>query len=94
MANPFLYRYRYKVLFSGAFPMDMLRHDCAFPADSHSASLIQQSCNPEIVAMDRKEGRGRYLVELIGLMTPTCGRWASFGPVSVDQNSIERISVG
>jgi hypothetical protein len=83
--------YRYKVMFSGPFPMDMLRHDCAYPRDTEDAQTIARSHNPDHVHNDRVEGRGVYTVTLVGLITPTCDRWASFGPVSVVRDTIERL---
>jgi hypothetical protein len=76
-------RYKYLVRWSGRFPMDMLRHDEAHPMED--AEIIAQSLNPETRV------RGVHEVWLIGNITPTVGRWASFGNCGVDTSTIERI---
>lgn len=62
--------YRYTVTFRGPFPMDMLRHDQAFPR--LDGSPIARSFDPE----HRREVQ---TVELVGLTPPTRDRWSSFG---------------
>jgi hypothetical protein len=49
------------------------------------AEIIAQSLNPETRV------RGVHEVWLIGNITPTVGRWASFGNCGVDTSTIERI---
>ncbi len=55
---------RFTVEGFGAFPVDMLRYDACYPADSVSATLIN--------------GRGRRAVNLRSYREPTIGRWNSF----------------
>ena len=52
----------------GVFPMDMLRHDEAWPADTYSAFEIQ----------DTKSNVGGRSVVLFS-RNPTMARWHSFG---------------
>lgn len=58
-------RYEYYVSGRGEFPVDMLRYDSAWPADTDSAVLM----------MYDKEVRS---VRLYSYKMPTEGRWSSF----------------
>lgn len=60
--------YKLTVSGRGPFPMDMLRHDAAYPADTYSAQLIQ----------DTDDNKGGRTVVLFARF-PTIGRWNSFG---------------
>ena len=87
-------RYKYTVRFSGVFPMDMLRHDCAFPADGESAAAIATSLDPFARSeLRQREGHTMQTVKLIGLITPTMGRWSSFGNCGVDELSVQRVDL-
>lgn len=57
--------YSYTVEGIGAFPLDMLRRDRCWPADSNDAA--------------RLDGEERRAVALRGLDHPTGDRWLSFG---------------
>lgn len=65
--------YQFTVTGRGAFPLDMLRYDCCYPA------------HPEdVAAMDydntTREGiRAQRTVKLRGLGMPEMSRWNSFG---------------
>lgn len=56
----------------GAFPLDMLRYDSAWPVDTSDAREIEAS-----IAV---EGAGRWTVRLNSAdrHAPTIGRWESF----------------
>ena len=61
----------YKVTGKRAFPLDMLRHDRAFPADGDAVQAIYLATQPG--------NRVSRMVLLCGELTPTEGRWSSFG---------------
>ena len=63
--------YRYRVSGVGYFPLDMLRYDAAYPANSDAVSAIS-SVRPE-------ERVKRRTVELRSHHRPTDDRWSSFG---------------
>lgn len=62
--------YRYTVTGVGAFPIDMLRYDAAYPSNSDAVSGISHS---------RQEQVQRRTVELRSHHLPTVDRWSSFG---------------
>lgn len=64
----------------GEFPLDMLRYDCAYPADTETANAIAASLDPATAFTTRREFR------LIGQMRfgPTIDRWKSFGFIVED----------
>jgi hypothetical protein len=49
----------------GAFPIDMLRYDSAWPADQESVSYM--------------DAKGRRRIKLCSYALPTPERWSSFG---------------
>ena len=55
----------------GRFPIDMLRHDCCFPASEVDAALVDSGYpgKREVRLFHRDDVRWR----------PTTGRWESFG---------------
>jgi hypothetical protein len=66
--------YRLNVTWRGPFPIDMLRHDYAWPRQTEDGARIAASFVPS-------EGPGRSLreCELVCLGHPTVDRWRSFG---------------
>ena len=66
--------YEYTVDGSGYFPIDMLRYDAAWPADTDSAIQIVERLKP-ITREDRLE---RKPIKLRSYHAPTEGRWQSF----------------
>jgi hypothetical protein len=61
--------YKLTVSGRGVFPMDMLRHDEAWPADTYSAFELQ----------DTQRTSGGRTVVLYSHREPTVARWNSFG---------------
>lgn len=84
--------YRFVVHTCGKhFPMDMLRHDCAWPHTGQDAQLLQMVSDAEQRIADRRErGSGDVAITFISLKPPTIGRWASFGLV-VREDEITRL---
>ncbi len=81
--------YTYKVSGYAPFPVDMLRHDQAFPKHEDESHLITSEY--DWTQLDPfmgppNEGEIMYL-ELAGLRSPTLRLWSSFG-WTVDENSI------
>jgi hypothetical protein len=83
-----MYTTKFTVRGTGAFPMDMLRYDCAYPARTQDAMEIALSLargSDAIRAIDRHPGGTPYEVTLIRTHRsakggkPTEGRWESFG---------------
>lgn len=66
--------YRITVTGASPFPVDMLRHGQAWPAEEADSSLIAATLRPSLV--ERSE---RFEVHLVALKTPEGARWASFG---------------
>ncbi|MCW2764023.1 MAG: hypothetical protein JWR85_4224 [Marmoricola sp.] len=58
---------RFTVAGRGPFPVDMLRHDCAWPREGSDAAKLLTDEPREIVLLSDR------------LLHPTTGRWASFG---------------
>lgn len=69
-------RFEYAVEGVGDFPLDMLRHDCAYPADQESVAAIMAGLR---WAASRKRSRALLLVRLVSHRAPTSERWRSFG---------------
>ncbi len=69
-------RFEYAVEGVGDFPLDMLRHDCAYPADEESVAAILAGLR---WAASRKGSRKNLLVRLVSHRAPTSERWRSFG---------------
>ena len=72
MAN----RFEYSVEGVGDFPLDMLRHDRAYPADEESVTAIMAGL-PWAAA--RKRSRELLVVRLVSERAPTPERWRSYG---------------
>lgn len=64
-------QYRYRVSGTGTFPIDMLRYDRAYPANSEAVSAM--------AAGPWGETSVRRTVDLISHHRPTIDRWRSFG---------------
>lgn len=56
--------YHYDVTGGGTFPLDMLRHDAAWPRTSD-----------DVLTMDKRDHR---TIKLTSIREPTLGRWSSF----------------
>ena len=69
-------RFEYVVEGVGDFPLDMLRHDCAYPADQESVNAIMAGLR---WAASRKRSRERMVVRLVSDRAPTSERWRAFG---------------
>jgi hypothetical protein len=69
-------RFEYAVEGVGDFPLDMLRHDCAYPADQESVAAIMAGLR---WAASRKRSRETLVVRLVSHRAPTAQRWRSFG---------------
>jgi hypothetical protein len=69
-------RFEYAVEGVGDFPLDMLRHDCAYPADQESVTAIMAGLR---WAASRKRSRDMLQVRLVSDRAPTPERWRSFG---------------
>jgi len=69
-------RFEYAVEGVGDFPLDMLRHDCAYPADQESVAAIMAGLR---WAASRKRSREVLVVRLVSDRAPTSERWRSFG---------------
>ncbi len=63
----------------GAFPVDMLRHDAAWPCTQEDVQKITDSLSAEVRHEWRKAGTRRLLVHVQSYTDPTVGRWESFG---------------
>lgn len=75
--------YTYKVRGRGAFPVDMLRYDCAWPNDSRDLINITIHHGEE----DYNEQR---VVSLRSHREPTAARWTSFGWTVTNVETIRR----
>ena len=69
-------RFEYAVEGIGDFPLDMLRHDCAYPADQESVSAITAGFR---WAAARKRASELLVVRLVSDRAPTSERWRAFG---------------
>jgi hypothetical protein len=69
-------RFEYAVEGVGDFPLDMLRHDRAYPADKESVTAIMAGL-PWAAA--RKRSRELLVVRLVSERAPTPERWRSYG---------------
>ena len=69
-------RFEYTVEGLGDFPLDMLRHDRAYPADEESVAAIIAGLAWAAV---RRRSRDRRLVRLVSEREPTSERWRAFG---------------
>ena len=69
-------RFEYAVEGFGDFPLDMLRHDSAYPADPESVAAIMAGLR---WAASRKRSRELLVVRLVSQRAPTSERWRSFG---------------
>jgi len=69
-------RFEYAVEGVGDFPLDMLRHDCAYPADQESVAAIAAGFR---WAASRKRSRETLVVRLVSDRAPTSERWRAFG---------------
>src|SRR2546422_5836512 len=63
-------RFKYAVEGFGDFPLDMLRHDCAYPADQESVAAIMAGLR---WAASRKRSREMLLVRLLPGRAPPAG---------------------
>jgi len=83
--------YTYRVIGRGDFPVDMLRYDMAYPADSESASAL---------IFDHLKGEAAYhdfrqtmrIVTLKSLRAPTEARWRSFRWAVVSERMFDGLS--
>jgi hypothetical protein len=73
-------RFIAEVTFKGEFPLDMLRHDGAYPETSEDVRKIRESFNP------RTRPRGPVTVKIgtaiiggVAVSAFTVARWNSFG---------------
>ena len=66
----------YTVSGVGDFPLDMLRHDRAFPADKASVAAILAGL---AWAAARKRSRETLTVRLVSHRVPTPERWRNYG---------------
>ena len=81
-------RFEYTVEGVGDFPLDMLRHDCAYPADQESVTAIMAGLR---WAASRKRSRERMVVRLVSDRAPTPERWRAFGwIVTVSRPELEK----
>jgi hypothetical protein len=69
-------RFEYAVEGVGDFPLDMLRHDRAYPADQESVTAIMAGLR---WAASRKRSREMLQVRLVSDRAPTPERWRSYG---------------
>ena len=69
-------RFEYTVEGVGDFPLDMLRHDRAYPADQESVSAITAGFR---WAAARRRSRDLIVVRLVSDREPTPERWRAFG---------------
>ena len=69
-------RFEYAVEGFGDFPLDMLRHDCAYPADPERVAAMTAGLR---WAASRKRSRELLQVRLLSQRAPTSERWRSFG---------------
>ena len=69
-------RFEYAVEGVGDFPLDMLRHVCAYPADEERVAAIMAGLR---WAASRKRSRELLQVRLLSHRAPTSERWRSFG---------------
>jgi hypothetical protein len=69
-------RFEYAVEGIGDFPLDMLRHDCAYPADQESVAAMMAGLR---WAASRKRSRELLVVRLVSDRAPTSERWRSYG---------------
>jgi hypothetical protein len=65
------HRFAYNVVGRGAFPFDMLRYDCAWPATSLDAGMLGPTV-PDT-------SRSWRTIRLYSCREPTVDRWRSFG---------------
>ena len=74
---------KYTVAGTGAFPIDMLRYDAAYPARPEDALSIARTY--------QEQGR-EIQVTLCSRRAPTVARWESFGwhLVEVDERGLSR----
>jgi len=79
----------------GAFPIDMLRYDCAWPVTPIGVELIEES----ISGANRELGTNKWAVVLTSVRpnVPTVARWESFGCKIVEEvpmsSTIDRPSI-
>lgn len=71
MSRAAIVTYRYHVRGTGAFPIDMLRHDRATPMSESDSAIIERTLRPR--------ERGEFQVHLTSRKVPTPERWHSFG---------------
>ena len=84
-------RFEYAVEGAGDFPLDMLRHDGAYPADEESVAAILAGLR---WAASRKRSRQMLLVRLVSHRAPTSERWRAFGwTVTMSQPEPEKRAV-
>ena len=69
-------RFEYAVEGFGDFPLDLLRHDRAYPADQESVAAITAGLR---WAASRKRSRELLRVRLVSDRAPTSDRWRTFG---------------
>lgn len=69
--------FEYTVEGLGDFPLDMLRHDRAYPADTESVEAMFGGL--VWAAVKRKRTRSTVRVRLRSDQPPTVERWRSFG---------------
>jgi hypothetical protein len=69
-------RFEFTVEGVGDFPLDMLRHDSAYPADKESVAAIMAGL---AWAAARKQSRERLVVRLVSHRAPAAERWLTFG---------------
>ena len=61
------------------FPLDMLRHDGCWPADTESVWNIYISITHGAIQSSLKSAPARPTIRLRSTEKPTVARWASFG---------------
>ena len=76
-------RFEYAVEGVGDFPLDMLRHDRAYPADQESVAAIMAGLR---WAASRKRSPELLLVRLMSDRAPTSERWRAFGWIVRDSS--------
>jgi hypothetical protein len=87
------YSIHFSVIGRGEFPVDMLRHDCAFPADTSSAFRILTPNTRDEWRADREVHlriRARALSAASAELAVTVDRWRSFG-WSAQVESVEEV---
>lgn len=77
------YEHHYTVVGRGVFPFDMLRYDACHPRRETDSGTLERAWREW-----PKERRMLLEVQIVGLVAPTEGRWASFGWRVKDINKV------